>query len=617
MRRFIACLLTFILIFGMTACRKKENTDVLPSPPSKTEGRETAETEPVSSAAPTGTSTPVSEKTASEAFDEFDRSFFTELLKDDFTGMHQMVKDPSSYGIDISKVERTLGSFSKESNYKSLKWARDMLAGLKEINRSELDERKQLAYDTISSYLEDVILSCSLYYGYDEILNEYTGLQADLPLVFLMFEIENRQDALDYLELMADVPRFVDEIIAYEQYRAELGLFMTEHALDSIIGDLDDVIDKGDDLFLVNTYKEAVNKLTDISDEEKNELISRNNSLVSNEFHNSFVKLKDELQKLKGKCRENVGLCDLNVRNIVNYYDFKLKDATGDHSADVDNTLNLLFSKYVSMTVTAMQSMNAVGSGDFEHFSLGNTDENLDYLHKVMDPMYPDKPSVDLTYVTVPKDLEEIFSPAAYLTPAFDDWQHNRIILNKPEQDDSLLFTLAHEALNGHMYQYTYHRSMKDLPLSQQILETTAYAEAWSQFSESMLAFKNTNGIDTDKKKAFFCSNTGSTVFVSYLSVVIHAGGYTEEEIIAYLSNSGYPEEQAHKLYDFLVASPFYYLPYGYGYTKLSNYHETASETLGGRFLEKDFIKTILDYGPTYFELINARFDSWLNGKAG
>lgn len=604
MKRITALLLSLLLMLGsLLACAQPEKEAEVPTQPPATETPTPEPVEPTDTPVPTDTPEPTIPP--STLWAEFDDTFFREYISTDITSLHQLVKDPAAFGIDLSTVEVSLGSYSKENDEEWLQWCTEKKAQLEAIDRAGLTEQEQMAYDTVAQYLDTEIAGAE-FYGYYEPLNLYVGIQVDLPLVFWMYDLNTKEDVDTYLALLADVPRFFGELLTYEQYRAnELGIFMTENALDSVLEDLQDIMDEGGDIFLVDTFEEALEKIEGLTKEEISAYKKQNRSLLENEFHDAYAALHEGLEELRPLCREPKGVASTGKEAYKAFFEYWVKSVCADDE-DLDSVMNLLFTELIY----TYQEYWASGSDTAEipfSYSVGTTEENIAYLKEVLNPLLPEIGEVTVRYENVPKALQDMFSPAAYLVASYDQWQDNVIILNKPEEDTSLLFTLAHEGFNGHLYQYMYHRSMEGLSRSQQLLEPTAYAEAWSQYSERLFAYNQTR---FDAAGGIMQHSDGifSTVLVAYCALLANGQDLTQEEFTGVIQQQvGLDADTVAGLYDMLIDMPYYYLPYAYGYARLRSLERAAEEKAGSAFDQKAFFTDYLNCGPSYFNLIEER----------
>lgn len=610
MKKIISLLLALIMVLSLASCVKASGRKQYKP---ETEAKATAAPDPT--AAPTAAPTATAEPLPAENWADIDMDFFREYLSSDITSLHQLVKDPSKYDINYDEVERSLGTYKKDPDREWYVFIENILSRMDRVDQSTLTEQEKLAYDTLRQYCE-LELEGEEFYGYYEPLSPYTGIQADLPLVFWFYELNNKQDVEDYFTLLADVPRFFSELLEYEEYRAkELGIFMIEANLDKVLEDLDDVINAKDTIFLIPLFQESIAKVPGLSEEEIKAYEEKNVALLTNEFHQAFVDLKAGLEALRPYCREAKGIKALGNETYLRWYRYQLKVSCAEN-AGPDFQSDLLLNAGREFLNLALNAYQTASSQD--HISMGTVEENVDYLKGILDPLLPPLPEVNVRYEEVAEELRDVASPAFYLIPAFDDWQNNMIGLNEPEKAGNLLSTLAHEGFNGHLYQYVYHRSMPGLSLTQQLLESTAYAEAWSQFSEHLLADHVDRKYTVDDLRAAHYGSQCIVELVAYWSIRVNFYGDGFDKAYAQLGRLlGDDKEKFRKdIYEpFILGHPFYYMPYAYGYARLLNLIDNARTALGDRFDEKAFYAQYLSYGPSYFNLLSDRLDKWAQAQ--
>ena len=392
---------------------------------------------------------------------------------------------------------------------------------------------------------------------------------------------------------------------------------MIEANLNMVIEDLDEIINTKDTIFLIPLFMENIAKVEGLTEEEIKAYEERNVSLLTNEFHQAFVDLKAGLEALRPYCREEKGIKELGDEKYLRWFEYMLEYYCAD-TLSSDEVAKLLKNSYKECT-TRMRQSTQKGGNYPNKFSMGTVEENVDYLKKVLDPWLPELSEVNVRYEEVSEELREVAAPAFYLIPSFDDWQNNMIGLNDPQSSSNLLATLAHEGFNGHLYQYVYHRSMPGLSLSQQLLEPTAYAEAWSQYSEYLLSSKADSSIRVYDLRTYQAYSQMGTELLGYLCLRVNlygdSFGTAYEQFSVYF---GYSDDQFKGLiYEpFIIGHPFYYMPYAYGYARLTNLISSARKTLGtDKFDEKAFYAQYLNYGPSYFNLLADRLDQWAKAQ--
>ena len=126
--------------------------------------------------------------------------------------LHCLLKTPQNYGISAAPSELYrwpgLSDTDRAEAAAAYETFRSVLAS---INRDQLSETEQLAYDVTEQYLTSAAERNELYL-FEEPLLPSTGVHAQIPLNLAFFRLETPEDAEAYLSLMEDLPRYFSEI---------------------------------------------------------------------------------------------------------------------------------------------------------------------------------------------------------------------------------------------------------------------------------------------------------------------------------------------------------------------------------------------------------------------
>lgn len=605
--RLAALILALMLLSGVfSGCKLPDGVTQTITMESDT----TASQEPVEEAAAPTPSFQVSNEVNS-AYSALDLDVFRWYATMDGYALHMYMDDPANFGVDPKNVNMTLGDFTPEYSDKTTQEAKVFYDRLNAINREQLPQEKQFSYDVLHDILEDFSEDTSEFFYLDEPLTEYSGIHSNLPLSFALFELKNTTDVEDYLTLLADMPRYMGQILAFEQKRADMGLFMTEHALDAILEDCKLIIDSRDNSFLYVTFDDAIDQLTTLTPDQAKTYKERNASLIQNEYVNSYQTLYDGLSSLRKHCRtyeQAATYSDLQKR----FFEYSMQSA-GDNSLSVEETLELLKSEltYLYNDIVDIQTKDPGINDKKIDVTSGNMQTDLDYLQSVISPLLPELPEHNLTLSDVPEELQGQFAPAAYVVPSMDDWKDNTIFVNTATSDPTLLLTLAHEGYPGHMYQYIYQRSKDDLGLMQRAANFNGYAEGWAQFAE-FLVTQNQTKYDQDYVRLNFEYGVmGNSILPAIISIMVNYYGYSEEALANYLTGIGFSKESASYFYNAVVDQPYYYFSYAIGYAQLAQLYRDESNDMGASFDMSAFLTTYLNLGPGNFDLIKEQMDVW------
>ena len=214
---------------------------------------------------------------AQAKFDNFLEDAFIESVTSDTLTLHYKLKDASKYGIKDSKP--TLGSFSIKDIKDEYKDLEKSLKSLKSFEYNSLTEEQQTTYDILKSYLETEIKGKDFAY-YHTIFSPTTGLQANLPITLAEYKFYDKDDVKDYLGLCKDIDRYFKDIMEYEGEKSKKGLFMADFAVDDIIAQCEAFISDPENSYLITTFNNKIDALTDLTDEEKNNLKNENKKTI-------------------------------------------------------------------------------------------------------------------------------------------------------------------------------------------------------------------------------------------------------------------------------------------------------------------------------------------------
>lgn len=563
---------------------------------------------------------------AADALDALDLKVFKWYVTTDGYSYHMFVNDPANFGIDPTTVPMTLGEFTEEDSKRLGLEAGVFLEELKHIDRELLPEEQQFSYDVLEQILVDYSEETNFEYYYEP-LTEYSGIHANLPLSFALFELKDTQDVEDYLALLADVPRYMGQVLAYEQKRAEQDMFMTEDALNAILEDCQTLIDSRDTSFLYATFNDAIDALNLPADQAQG-YKDRNASLIKNEFIGAYETLYNGLVALKGSCRTYEQAATLN-ENQKRYFEYSLQ-SDANNFMSVDETLDMLkdeFTYLLNDYITIYSDNPNLDDLDSQTVKAATADENLETLKSIMAKLLPALPEHNLTLTDVPEELQDMFSPAAYVIPALDDWKDNIVYINTAETDDgtdvpegretylnasNMLSTLAHECYPGHLYQYVYQRSIPTISRMQKVTNFGGYAEGWAQFAEFLIAQNQTKYDKNYYMLQFDYNMLFNALLPAILSILVNYYGYSQEAISAYLTGIGLQGDYVAGIYyPIVVDQPYYFFEYAVGYAQLAQMYRDISDDLGDQFELESFLKTYMDLGPGYFEMIKEKMDVW------
>ena len=133
------------------------------------------------------------------------------------------------------------------------------------------------------------------YLLYQDPLSPITGIHAQLPVLLSEFQFYSVEDAETYLELLEDTDDYFDSLIAFENARIDVGMFMPDYQVDSVTSQCISFVEMGEDNYLYETFEERLDSL-ELSDEERSSLISQNDAALQNVIFPAYLELADSLK---------------------------------------------------------------------------------------------------------------------------------------------------------------------------------------------------------------------------------------------------------------------------------------------------------------------------------
>lgn len=546
-------------------------------------------------------------------FDKFTQEMFIKEVQSDTISLNYSLANPEAFGIKKPKV--TLGEYSVRKIKEDLMTIEQYLKDLQKIDYKLLTPDRQLTYDILQNYLESE-LEMGNYIYYFESLGPTTGLQAQLPILLAEYNFYNKDDIVNYLELLPCVYDYFEDIVEFEREKSEKGLFMSETVADRIIEQCEAFIANPDKNLLIEYFNEKIDNFPGLTDAEKEKYKQENRQGILEYIIPSYKMLINALQSLKGTGINNAGLYYYPEGQA--YYECLARFKTGS-SKSMNEIINMMDTtmenSFAEITGIILKDQNILEKVEaFNSFPLTDPVEILEDLKKDILADFPEPIDVKCEIKYVHESLSEYLSPAMYLMPAIDNYENNLIYINGNDKETlaTIYTTVAHEGYPGHLYQNVYFRSQNPAPI-RNILDFTGYDEGWATYAE-YLSYKYA-GIDSDLAALLEAHNRILLLMYARADIGIHYEGWTREEAVQYLNNFTDDEKLSGMIYEILLEEPGVYLPYAVGYLEIMELKNKARSVLGNDFNLKEFHEFLLDTGPAQFGIIEDQMEAWLDNR--
>lgn len=533
-------------------------------------------------------------------FRKFTETLFCQEVSSNAVSLHYTLKNPDQYGITDSPV--TFGYFSTDPGERKIT-TENTQAALKRFSYQKLSKQNQLTYDVLNYYLE-LSKKESEYLLYEEPMGTVSGVQTQIPVLLSEYQFETKADVDAYLELMKTTPEYFNSLIAFEQEKAQKGLFMANYIADTVIEQCQAFLDMGNSNYLISTFVDRIQKLTDLSEEEKSDYIQKNAYMLQTYVLPAYQQLIKTVVELKESGKNEGGLCYLP--NGKEYYALTVQASTG--SARTVPELQKLTRQQIEDDLAAMKAVVGLTSDQAKETAVMDSSdpkEILNSLNMDIQKTFPELPQTSVEVKYVPEAMEAHLSPAFYMIPALDDTKENVIYVNKAHMNNKLTLytTLAHEGYPGHLYQTVYYASTNPDPL-RSIFNFGGYVEGWATYAE-MGSYYLADSLT--REQAILLQKNSSILLALYAlaDMGIHYDGWNRMDTVKFFKQYGVGSaEIVNQIYDLIIGSPGNYLKYYIGYVEFLELKKKWVEQKGAEFSQKEFHKAVLDVGPAPFEIV-------------
>lgn len=550
--------------------------------------------------------------------DERFRLLVDELFYESLTGsgltLHSTLSDPEAYG--ISDFPDTLGDYNPESikeNYAELK---EEYRELCSINREELSPALWTDYDILLEYMETEQKG-EAFCLYDYPFSSVGGIQVELPIILAEYRFRSQEDVDHYLSLLSDIDDYYGQLLQYTRAQTEAGIFLSDLTIDGIVDSCEVYLDKPENGMLADTFEARLHELPDLTEEEKNAYLAKNEEILKHDFTDAYTLLSEELPKLKGHLETPVGVSSLP--DGKKYYEYLLSSSTftsyQSPQALKDAIVNRMQAELKSAYDLLYEQPQLVRVLSSYQPAIQDPAEALTDLQEKLLTDFPALPACSYEVRMLPEALEAFSSPAFYLSPPIDTQDENFIYINRSSAatQRDIYTVMAHEGYPGHLYQCNYFNAVNESRL-RSLLSFSCYVEGWATYVQ-YLSYQWEEGATPELARLLALNESAYLALYALVDYQVNYEGITAEELSQFLNDTlGIDSLRvAALLYQTVCEDPANYMKYYVGYLEITEMRETAEQVLGNDFRPKEFHTFLLDFGPAPFSLIREYFADWLN----
>ena len=545
--------------------------------------------------------------TSPQDFSAWTKELFVQELSANTLNLHYTLKEPERFG--ITEYEPTIGDFSKKSRKQSISALKEVKRKLSGMKKRKLSGEDELTYETLMNYTQHA-LTLSEFELYEDPLLPNGGTATQLPLLLAEYAFDDAEDISDYLTMLSQLDGYFDQVLAFEQEKADAGLFMSDALCQKTITELEHFLTDPEEYYLHRTF---LRKLEAMPDEAaKADTIGEHLRILSEEVMPAYRKLIAGLTGMMGYGRNESGLC--YYEKGKEYYQALVQANLG-----CEDSMDALFTQ-ISDTRTKdlaacanLKAANEDLAEKCQSYSLSYTkdEEILARLREAIRTDFPPLPKVSCAVEYVDPSMAEYLAPAFYITAPCDAYTDNTIYINSAASypDLSYFVTLAHEAVPGHLYQTVMSYEYGITPL-RTLLNYPGYTEGWATYVE----FLSYEYADLEKPVAQMLkhSQLASLSLYAASDIGIHYYGWNRKELLSFWSEFGVTDPAiVEEIEELVLSNPGNYLSYYVGCVKLMELRDGLMEKYGDDFSLKTFHEALLRIGPTGFSVLKERIGEY------
>lgn len=541
-----------------------------------------------------------------EEFEGWLNEYIVEVCENDYTTAHHYFEKPEDYGIDVSKARITLGSYTPDEEDEE--FTASVLRTLNGWKTDNLNDTNRKIFEQLYWMYDVSQRSSDEKFTYLEpIWSQTSGVPGTLTDFFSEYQLFTKNDIDPLVELINDVPRYVETARDYSEKQAELGLFRLNE--EDILTVCENMLATSDDSPVTHELYEEVDALG-LSEEETDAAKKKIDDALQASFFPSFQTMIDIITSLEDKIVPIEGLAA--YENGQEYYEILLEYYTGSEEKEKDiydnlyKAMNSLSLEYRSMT---KENEETVAEGLSLTTPFTKVSEIMPFLEDNYGKLFPSVP--ELSYEIKPLSNEQAKDGvvAYFVVPPIDSERTYEIRYNARDYGDdpsaiSFYNTMAHEGIPGHMYQTQFEKDNFTLT-AQYFLNCMGMQEGYATYA----AFQANDWLklNDDAKRVWYINETYSNMMILLMDLQINYDGVSLEEFQQIW------DQDLTGLYNQLAENPGIFFSYYYGCYQIEQLEQKAKDALGDRFSPIAFNEALLRNGNLKFSLIEESIQEYID----
>ncbi|WP_407933319.1 DUF885 domain-containing protein [Galbibacter pacificus] len=529
-----------------------------------------------------------------------------------------------------NREEHPLGRFEKELYKKDADFAKQQLEKLNKIDTSNLAETELISWELLKFKLQDRVD----FYDYEMFLNP---IQADqgfhLNLNYRIKLILSYDDAREYLNLLNDIPNFVDQNLVLIREGIKKGISQPKVIFKGYETTYNEhIVTNASESYFYSPFKKLPETMTEA---QKDSVLAAATEAIEKSVVPSFKKVKTFFEEeYIPNTRTAIGVSE--TPGGKEFYQNRIDFYTTSKAYTADDIHKLGLQEVARIKAEMEKIIEKVGfKGSFEEFlEFLRTDKQFyvstgrELLKEARDIAKRIDAELPKYFKTLPRKPYGVIKVPDAIAPKYTGGRYSGTssstepgyyLVNTYKLESRPLYNLpaltAHEAVPGHHLQGSLNNEMGDsIPKFRKHMYLSAYGEGWALYTEFLA---DEMGIYTTPYEEF-----GKLTYEMWracrlvVDTGIHAKGWTREQVVDYMkSNTALSEHEINTETDRYIAWPGQAISYKMGELKIRELRKKTKKELGSDFDIREFHEIILGQGTVTLPILERRVNKYIKKK--
>lgn len=529
-----------------------------------------------------------------------------------------------------------LVGFSEEVRARTREVEARLLARLREIDRSRLDEQHGLTYDILQRELEGSIRG-NRFPGHLQPLNQFYNFASSFAQLGSGTGVHPFRRVEDYDAFLSRVDGFaeaVDLAIANMRRGIAVGVVQPRVLMERVLPQLSaHIVDEVES----SIFYQPIRTMPDsFPAAERERLSAAYASAIRGKVVPAYRKLHDFVRdEYLPASRSSVGLSALPDGRA--WYEHLVRTTTTtDLTPEQIHEIGLAEVARIHGEMEKVKEQVGFRGTLPEFFQHLKTEPRFSYrtreevlaayrdakarIDASTERLFDFRPAADYEIRPVEEFRERSAAAASYMAASPDGSRPGIFYVNTFDPQSRARYEMEaislHEGSPGHHFQNSVQRELTELPRLRRFGGFTAYGEGWGLYAETL---GRELGMYTDPYQHFGALSAELWRAIRLvLDTGIHAKGWSREQAIEYfLANSSQSPTNVRIEVERFIAIPSQALAYKVGQMAITELRRRAERELGDRFDVRAFHREVLEDGELPLDVLEAKIDRWIASRKG